>query len=71
MSVVGSPTPRDELGNPMGFVNGCDELGNPMGFVNGCDELGNPMGFVNGCACGLTLLATLFTLAPTGVLAKV
>jgi hypothetical protein len=23
VSVVGSPTPRDELGNPMGFVNGC------------------------------------------------
>jgi hypothetical protein len=45
VSAVGSPTPRDELGNPMGFVN--------------------------GCACGLTLLATLFTLAPTGVLAKV
>jgi hypothetical protein len=23
VSAVGSPTPRDELGNPMGFVNGC------------------------------------------------
>ena len=45
VSAVGSPTPRDELGNPIGFVN--------------------------GCPCGLTLLATLFTLAPSGVLAKV
>ena len=46
VSAVGSPTPRDELGNPMGFVN--------------------------GCPCGLTTaLAPLFTLAPSGGLAKV